>query len=118
MWLQQVYEKVYFEGSNPSPHPKGNNMKITTKSLEFWNDMFPSIEHDVNVLIKLWLKENGMSEHSYIFYGIKMGDGFPIKVTHNVSCSCHPEVRTAFQISAKELINPALFVDRVKKEDT
>ena len=76
-------------------------MKITTKSLEFWNDMFPSIEHDVNVLIKLWLKENGMSEHSYIFYGIKMGDGFPIKVTHNVSCSCHPEVRTAFQISLR-----------------
>lgn len=91
-------------------------MKLTTKSLKFWDDMFPSIEHDINELIKLYLKEEGMSEHSYIFYGIKMEEGFPIKITHNASCSCHPEVKTTFTISMEEILDPSVFVDRIRKE--
>ena len=91
-------------------------MKLTTKSLKFWDDMFPSIEHDVRELIKLYLKEKGMSEHSYIFYGIEMEEGFPIRVTHNQSCSCHPEIRTTFLVTMEDILDPSVFVARIKKE--
>ncbi len=100
----------------PPLTPKGENMKLTTKSLKFWDNMFPSIEHDVNELIKLYLKENGISEHSYIFHGIKMGEGFPIRVTHNAACSCHPRVETTFLVSMEEILNPSVFTDRIRKE--
>jgi hypothetical protein len=91
-------------------------MKLTTKSLEFWNDMFPSIKHDVRELIKLYLKEDGKLEHSYIFHGIEMGEGFPIKVTHNQSCHCHPEIRTTFLVSVEDILDPSVFVARIREE--
>ncbi|KKM20888.1 hypothetical protein LCGC14_1641010 [marine sediment metagenome] len=93
-------------------------MKVTSKAIKFWDNMFDEIEHKVEEAIKLYLKEIKGQNTSYsMYYGVRMGDGLPVRVVKNASCSCHPEMETVFTLSAREIVFPSLLINRLRKEE-
>jgi hypothetical protein len=80
-------------------------MKLTNKTLDFWEDMFARLEYEAIDILKKWLVKQGKSEQDYIFYSMKLVDGFPIKVLANTSCHCHPEYKTIMEITKQDIMD-------------
>jgi DNA polymerase III delta prime subunit len=80
-------------------------MKLTNKTLDFWENMFPRLEYEAREILKKWLVGQGRSEQDYIFYSMKLEDGFPIKILANTACHCHPEYKTVLEITKQDIMD-------------
>jgi hypothetical protein len=80
-------------------------MKLTNKTLDFWEDMFAILEYEAIEILKKWLVGQGSPEQDYIFYRMELKDGFPIKILANTACHCHPEYKTVLEITKQDIID-------------